>query len=1549
MADRFDNVEAQRSAEGVAKALRQIGGSLDEALAVADGVLADAETRKRTAQRAAREAETRPTPRTGGQVRVTEEAAAAETRLTRGLRGSSDEVRRATRELEALNRVRQGVLRDFNRAIPGFFRAGQSPALDPIYGQRRQRIQQLGQQLDPALLARRQQLALPEGPRALAGAGVILPDRGRLDEYGRAMHRAALDARDTTRAMDRQASLADAIAQKAGMAPGAIHGGGAGGGGGGGGGGGTTVGPGPEDEDRAARINREWEEMRGRARGLSDEFSYMARQQALAADQMHRHGLLTTEFINAAARGQVTVRELGIQIGGTIAKFAGWTAAAALTYGALTAVQTLGQGALDSLQGVNQLNRVLGSGLDTQRAQRDFRELSREFNLPVGDVVDVYYESAKAFKDQGDAALATRAALNVVKVGELDAAHAANFSTAAVRGFKLEVTDLEGVLNGINQIQNRFGGNFGQIAQGVAQASGSFGSASGRDRLDAARYLSALIATGMQVTGRAGTEIGTIFRRAAETAFRPERRQKLIDLLGIDPADSTIEELINAAFKAVAEHPQDGQLAQTIAKTLSTPDLAARGFTAILQRQDLFIQRLDAARHSAGSMDRELTRALQSPREELSALNNELGRIGAALGQVGAGHGIAAMVRGLQLALRVTEELVNALNLIPEPLRNATFAAAPFLGALALARRFDVGGTLGARDSRTRGILFGGLARNNDRRIRAEVLGGLDAQVGIERRGLEDTSRAAARYRQMADLATIRTNEAVRAGAAEARILALKQQEIALDLRAMELADETAIRRQSLAHMERDTAAFRRDTAITSGGYGRAEEMARNQRLYGTPLDPRPNAETPIVYGPGGAATREFEQGARRMEEATAGAQRDVAAAEGKLARARATGGAALTRAGSAIVGVGALFGPLDAVIFGLIGMYELHSYLTGKQREAQQEIRRLRSLPSAVADPRKIQQQAQRALDEAEGRQGTSNTIDRVGSLVRRLPTVGPVFGAAADYASEAVGTGARGQEEAARRALQQGQYLARAGRGGNARAVGLVGQQIEANFRLQLRRAGSNAEAIQKAVDDAITAVARGRGALFQPGPKTDAFIKSFIQRVRQAGAQLQTAKGNLGDALDAINDAQGLATASGIFGARIDLRGGRLRGGDIGYAQRFKAKAREMARSATSAEEFTSAVQAIGQMDQIVQGALEQRLNLGLALAGDDLSKQRRARQQYLSQMRRLLGRNSDEYRIVEAQIREDQRQARERVIQQRKTDELALMQAQQGLEYARAAAGGASQSTLLHKATQQALEFANAVRKAAGADSVDYLNARKSYYDAVKAVEDYAKQQAQAMAQARIDYALSGTDDPVKQAQIRLQGEQRLAGFAETPAERLAARAKVRGAVRDVRDAQLQARRETIDFNLEMERISIDTAISQYQSLLRMHNLTKQQRRDILLRIKGLQDEAAGASGEFRLDVGSIRLPTTYDVRRAFDPIRAQVRAAQRETSPFYGGSTGWGSQAPNAWAGLGFQPQGMTFNITVNDPNAAGEVYRQIDRALGTNVRARMRNRRAVKK
>jgi TP901 family phage tail tape measure protein len=319
---------------------------------------------------------------------------------------------------------------------------------------------------------------------------------------------------------------------------------------------------------------------------------------------------------------------------------------------------------------------------------------------------------------------------------------------------------------------------------------------------------------------------------------------------------------------------------------------------------------------------------------------------------------------------------------------------------------------------------------------------------------------------------------------------------------------------------------------------------------------------------------------------------------------------------------------------------------------------------------------------------------------------------------------------------------------------------------------------------------------------------------------------------------------------------------------------------------------------------QGALAQ------ARAGSDPIAQARATLGTARSVLAFMRQNSrrfdpDEIVQAQAEVINAQNAIQDAIRQQAET----LRNLRQQIAQARAEGNPVAQARIAIRYAREAQRVARTPEERLQA-TLDLINANNELESAVKDREA-----------ARFELLAASTDDPVEKARIERNAARRAIRGTQG-AERYRAVASYREAQRTLRDARLSKREDDIDFDLEMDKITREDAINRYTALLRLHNLTREQRRDILRKIKGLKDDAESEAEGFNLDVGNIKLPTLYDVRRALRGVRDQVRDAR----------------AQNIRANTN-----VTVNVEVNDPNAAGRVYDAIDDALSTGVSANMRS------
>lgn len=187
--------------------------------------------------------------------------------------------------------------------------------------------------------------------------------------------------------------------------------------------------------------------------------------------------------------------------------------------------------------------------------------------------------------------------------------------------------------------------------------------------------------------------------------------------------------------------------------------------------------------------------------------------------------------------------------------------------------------------------------------------------------------------------------------------------------------------------------------------------------------------------------------------------------------------------------------------------------------------------------------------------------------------------------------------------------------------------------------------------------------------------------------------------------------------------------------------------------------------------------------------------------------------------------------------------------------------------------QNAQAALAAAKKYGTNSVEYQGALAQLYSAQQQVNSATA----AVASAQVGVAIAIADAAgntvqsailqLRAARITMSTALKNSGGAMS-AEVLQARAGVISANAAVRDAKLQDNLDTIDFNLEMGRITQSSAITALQEILKTKDLTEQQRRSLMLQIKGMKEELSGSPWNF----GDIKLPKPYLMKRYIEEMK-----------------------------------------------------------------------------
>jgi hypothetical protein len=434
---------------------------------------------------------------------------------------------------------------------------------------------------------------------------------------------------------------------------------------------------------------------------LRQRAAYQQSTMAIAAqrNEMRDAGVMSQKFIDQARQGNVPLREWAYQMGTITSKFAGWTAAGSAVYGAVNAVGRIGGGAKVSGGIEGGLGRSIDN-LDTDKAKQDVRDLSRQYNVSMAEAEQAVQLASQRFGDLDASVEAAKVTLAGFKVGDLSIEDSANYTTALANGLGLGITnakELQLIFDQINEGQNKFGVSIKDTFQGSAKAAGTWVNAGG-----SFSKLLALVGGIEKTTGRTGQQAGTALQRSVGLIQRPQNQQELAKF-GINTA-GTIDEIYDQAFDVAEDLIKQGKKGRIndLANALSTPQLAPYIAPLLANRKVADEQEATYRRQVAGgggSAQKELETQLSRFEERVKAGGNALERLGGELEQSGLLNAVGGLVVGFTGVVNLTNEVLDAFNSLPGPVREVASTFLVANGALAVSRKFapaGLGGALGA-------------------------------------------------------------------------------------------------------------------------------------------------------------------------------------------------------------------------------------------------------------------------------------------------------------------------------------------------------------------------------------------------------------------------------------------------------------------------------------------------------------------------------------------------------------------------------------------------------------------------------------------------------------------------------------------------------------------------------------------------------------------------------------------------------------------------------------------------------------------------------------
>lgn len=1250
-----------------------------------------------------------------------------------------------------------------------------------------------------------------------------------------------------------------------------------------------------------------------RVNQYSAAVSRTATSHAVLNAQMMRHGALSSEFIQALARGQVGLREFGSQLTVTAGKFGGWLAAGAGIFALLGTLGAVGKGAIDASSGVNQLQRVVNN-VDPSSLQSGFRGLSEHYNLPIATVSDAVYQMGKRFHDQNEALEASKSVLNAVKVGELDVATASRYLTAVTNGFNLSAEQQTGVFDQVNQAQNLYGSTIQNLLAGTSKAAGAFRNAGGD-----ATQLIALITTLSKVSGQTGDVIGTAIQRSPHF-IAMDQNQAVLQKYGID-AKQPIFDIYTEAIETAKKLAPDKQ--RELSEALFGPQYGARVGTFLLQQGPLLQQVMKdvSPESSKGSADRELDRALGAFTERIAAVGIQLGALGSNLASSGFLDILALGLQLLTTMLATVNNLMEVWNTLPEPIRHVVFLLGEMYVLYRLLRRFNVGSTLPGAAGR---------ALTNPRNaINAER----ESQV-VRRNQLSDSLVSASGQVTNAQIDQVVAREKLRA----------LQQVEADHIRGGTAATEQGVRasqqavaaRTNLAKMDSQIANARLRESVISRELSNTAQQEAALRRVPSNFQPRSGTGTPrdvLNYIDSAQALSPTRQ---RIAQAQArlvqnmrqygliggtlatGGQAIGAAANRVYTSARSinlSGVASRVRSGASRLatrarGVATMMSPVDLAVAAIgiffAGLSEINSRANeisnivsdaatatsaAEVDQANQKIQDAMSSPPTFYIPGAYEgllEQQEDALDYTEEQQAGINNfkiaIERMGRGERLAPEERAAY-KAGTYQDVYEGMAA----DIRKRIFQHSISMAQ-----GEKMLDLMVKRIRNDPHIedpeglisQLRDTATQ-DKVQADIDTMRkqAELTAAQGPLYSP--VGDA--RRAAQSARDILSKLQRSKGEKDEILDArvevANAERALDEATNdqakaLVEARGTLAISQINPENaVGRARQAVENARKEVQLARQQkrprEEIMQLIAAVNDAENERDAAIRERAvdiidtaarmrEANAPLYAPLISEQTAlwaARRKLEALRRHNAGRS--EIRDAIATVAET-----ERALALAANDRARALLELQG-EISIAGIDPENSVAVARQALTNASSVYNLV-VAQGRDQEEVMRAYLSVLQAQQALQQAIEDRAEAIAAARFDILGARAErsgNEVRQAAIAARQAIYQLHHADTREETLQARAALIRARTQRRDAIYQTEIEDIEFQADIGRLTVQQQIRAYERLLRTLELNRDMRRDLRRKIYALKHEADEAGDEFTLRVGDIRLPTIYEIRRA----------------------------------------------------------------------------------
>jgi hypothetical protein len=246
---------------------------------------------------------------------------------------------------------------------------------------------------------------------------------------------------------------------------------------------------------------------------------------------------------------------------------------------------------------------------------------------------------------------------------------------AASREFNLGAEGQTRVLDAATNAQRNFGGSIGEVLSGLSQVAG-LGAEAGFT-VEQLSNIIALITTSTGLTGAsAAGDLKRIIGGAGSPAF-----QTALSQVGVDTNQSTSAELTDLGLKyANLTDKQKASIETTLGGRRS-----AEALIPVLQNATALIDANALSSTNAGAATEAFDRRQNTLQGTLRQVSGAFKELITELGQTGLGSGFGLLLETASPLLLALDGIVKAFNLIPAPIREASFAVGELIVLLKVA------------------------------------------------------------------------------------------------------------------------------------------------------------------------------------------------------------------------------------------------------------------------------------------------------------------------------------------------------------------------------------------------------------------------------------------------------------------------------------------------------------------------------------------------------------------------------------------------------------------------------------------------------------------------------------------------------------------------------------------------------------------------------------------------------------------------------------------------------------------------------------------------